>query len=110
MEYTNSIVTLGSLTNPSNAYAMQKGVRIKSNGKREKLIPWSSIKKHQLAKGVYRLESKFKGDNLNLYMARKTINNVNMTGLYNTERECYKAIDLFLIKNGKEPKFILKKL
>jgi hypothetical protein len=110
MEYTNSIVTLGSLTSPSNAYATQKGVKIKRNGKPDKLISWSSIKKHQLAKGVYRLESRFKGDNLNLYMANKTVNKVNMTGLYNTERECYKAIDLFLIKNGKEPKFILKKL
>jgi isocitrate/isopropylmalate dehydrogenase len=42
------------------------------------------------------------------YAIRKQVEGKEIKGTFETEREALKAIDLFLIRNNKEPKYIMK--
>jgi hypothetical protein len=42
-------------------------------------------------------------------MVRKIVNGEEHNSIHLSEREALKAVDLHLINNGKEPKYILKR-
>jgi len=44
-----------------------------------------------------------------MYLVEKTVNGSRLEGVFETKREAFKAVDIHLIKNGREPELILKK-
>ena len=79
---------------------------LEGRGKENKLIPWSMIKKESVVPAVKRCTNDKHG--LDIYMVRKIVNGEEHNSIHLSEREALKAVDLHLINNGKEPKYILK--
>ena len=80
---------------------------MKDIGKENKLIPWSLIKKETIAPAIKRCRNeKYGGD---VYLVAKTVDGKKLDGVYETQREAFKAVDIFLIQNGREPELILKR-
>lgn len=82
-------------------------IPIKNRGKDNKLIPWSMVKKVVVAPAIKHCTNEKYG--LDMYLVEKTVNGSRLEGVYDTKREAFKAVDIHLIKNGKEPELILKK-
>lgn len=90
--------------------ALNKGgifVPLANRGKDKKLIPWKQIKRTKLYSSVKHCSSpKY---NIDVYMVDKTIDGNKLQRLFNTERDALRALDIFLIENGQEPRHILKR-
>lgn len=82
-------------------------VTIKNRGKETKLIPWSLVKKETIEPAIKRCTAPRYG--VDVYIVDKKVGGNRFTGCYDTEKEALKAVDIFLIKNGREPKYILRK-
>ena len=85
------------------------GVLIPVNGvgKDNKFLPWSMVKKVVVAPAIKHCTNEKYG--LDMYLVEKTVNGSRLEGVYDTKREAFKAVDIHLIKNGKDPELILKK-
>lgn len=90
--------------------ATSKGILVpmKNRGKENKLIPWNMIKKEGVIPSVRRCTNKH--HDIDTYLVDKTIDGERMTELFETKREAFKAIDMFLIRKGRDPELILKRL
>tara|TARA_R100000329_G_C7604573_1_gene214501 strand:+ start:856 stop:1158 length:303 start_codon:yes stop_codon:yes gene_type:complete len=90
--------------------SMNKGgifVPLANRGKDKKLIPWRHIKKKTVHESVKHCTSP-KND-IDVWLVDKTIKGQKFERLFSTEREALKALDIFLIKHGQEPRHILKR-
>jgi hypothetical protein len=83
-------------------------VPVKNLGKENKLIPWSMIKRETVAPAVKHCVNEKYG--VDMYLVDKTVNGERLERMFETKREAFKAVDIHLIKNGREPELILKKL
>ena len=83
-------------------------VQVNNTGKSSKLIPWSHVKKTTIARGVKKCEAPKYG--IEIYLVDKTVDGNKLDAVYNTERDALRAVDIFLIENGREPEHILKRL
>lgn len=83
-------------------------VPIENRGKTKKFIPWNIVDKTRVDAGIYKCESK--ADNVACWHVRKEVNHDKLDRIYMTERDALKAVDMLLIKHGREPKYILKKV
>ena len=83
-------------------------VPVKNRGKDNKLIPWSMVKKDIVAPCVKHCTNDKHG--VDIYLVEKTINGNRLEAVFETERDAFKAIDIFLIQNGREPELILKRV
>jgi len=89
---------------------MNKGgifVPLDKRGKDKKLVPWRHIHKRAVHESVKHCTSP-KND-IDVWIVGKTINGNKFERLFSTEREALKALDIFLIKHGQEPRHILKR-
>tara|TARA_R100000388_G_scaffold38810_2_gene29925 strand:+ start:421 stop:705 length:285 start_codon:yes stop_codon:yes gene_type:complete len=82
-------------------------IPIKGVGKDNKFLPWSMVKKETVAPAVKHCTNEKYG--LDMYLVEKTVNGNRLEAVFETKREAFKAVDIHLIKNGKEPELILKK-
>ena len=82
-------------------------IPVKGTGKENKFLPWSMVNKETVATGVKHCTNEKYG--LDMYLVEKTVNGSRLEGVYDTQREAFKAVDIHLIKNGREPELILKK-
>jgi len=84
----------------------KNGIRVPDpkSGKLVKFIPWGMINRERIIPNIDRMTSKFE-----FYYVRKTVNGVQLEQIYPSKRDAMKAIDIFLIRNGKDPLHILKK-
>ena len=82
-------------------------IPVKGVGKDNKFLPWSMVKKVTVAPAIKHCTNEKYG--LNMYLVEKTVNGRRLEGVYDTKREAFKAVDIHLINNGKEPELILKK-
>jgi len=69
-------------------------------------IPWSVIKKE--GTGIRGL-TKIKHNDIELFMLRKSIDRMEVSGLFDTEDDALRYFDLALIKRGREPMYKFKK-
>lgn len=76
-------------------------------GKDNKFLPWSMVNKVTIAPAIKHCTNEKYG--LDMYLVEKTVNGSRLEGVYETKREAFKAVDIHLIKNGREPELILKK-
>jgi len=83
-------------------------IPMKNRGKENKLIPWDMIKKETIVKSVRHCTNKHHG--IDAYLVDKRIDGERMMELFETKREAFKALDMFLIRKGREPELILKRL
>ena len=83
-------------------------IPIKNRGKDNKLLPWSFVKKETIKPAIKRCTAPKHG--VDIYLVEKTVNGNRLECVYSTEREALRAVDIFLIENGREPEHILKKL
>ena len=83
-------------------------VPVKNLGKENKLIPWSMIKKETIVPSIRRCTNEKHG--VDLYIVDKTVDGLRFTDVFDTKREAFKAVDIFLIQNGREPELILKRV
>ena len=82
-------------------------VPLANRGKERKLIPWKQIKRTKVHESVNHCTSK--KEEIDVWLVEKTIKGNRIERLFSTEREALKALDIFLIKNGQEPRHILKR-
>ena len=82
-------------------------IPVKGVGKDNKFLPWSMVKKVVVAPAIKHCTNEKYG--LDMYLVEKTVNGSRLEGVYDTKREAFRAVDIRLIKNGKEPELILKK-
>jgi len=82
-------------------------VPLANRGKDKKLVPWSNITKKRVYPSVNHCVSEKYG--IDSYLVEKTIDGKKMQRLFKTERDALKALDMFLITNGREPRHILKR-
>ena len=83
-------------------------VPLKNRGKETKLIPWSLVKKETIRPAIKRCTAPKHG--VDIYLVEKTVNGHRLEGVYDTERDALRAVDIFLIENGREPEYILRRL
>lgn len=83
-------------------------VPVKNRGKDNKLIPWSMVKKDVVAPCVKHCTNEKHG--VDIYLVEKTVNGNRLEGVFETQRAAFKAVDIFLIQNGREPELILKRV
>ena len=83
-------------------------IPIKNRGKENKLIPWSFVSKETIKPSIKRCTAPKYG--VDIYLVEKTVNGQRLEGVYYTEREALRAVDIFLIENGRDPEHILKRL
>ena len=83
-------------------------VDLKNRGKDKKLIPWSLINKDPVIRSIKHCTAPKYG--IDVYLVDKTVNGNRISGVFSTKKEAMKAIDMQLIRNGREPQHILKKL
>ena len=76
-------------------------------GKDNKFLPWSMVKKVVVAPAIKHCTNEKYG--LDMYLVEKTVNGSRLEGVYDTKRDAFRAVDIHLIKNGREPELILKK-
>ena len=77
----------------------------KTGGNTKKFIPWNLVEKTKVDKGIYKCSA----DDAECWHVRKEVNHEKLDRIYMTERDALKAVDMLLIKNGREPQYILKK-
>ena len=82
-------------------------VPLKNRGKETKLIPWSLVSKEFVRPAIRHITAPKHG--VDVYSVDKKVGDNRLVGTYSTEREALKAVDIFLIRNGREPKYILRK-
>ena len=82
-------------------------IPVKGVGKDNKFLPWSMVKTVVVAPAIKHCTNEKYG--LDMYLVEKTVNGSRLEGVYDTKREAFRAVDIHLIKNGKEPELILKK-
>ena len=82
-------------------------IPVKGTGKENKFLPWSMVNKETVAPAIKHCTNEKYG--LDMYLVEKTVNGSRLEGVYDTQREAFRAVDIHLIKNGKEPELILKK-
>jgi|TARA_Y100000289_G_scaffold34112_1_gene33697 hypothetical protein len=83
-------------------------VPVKNRGKENKLIPWSMVKKETIVPAIKHCTNERYG--VDLYLVDKTVDGTRFTEAFETKREAFKAVDIFLIQNGREPELILKRV
>jgi len=79
--------------------------------KPRKTIYKGGIKKERIVPCCYKYSGVVDAPGLvtfEFYSVKKVIGGKEMQGEFETEREALKAIDMFLIRNRKEPKYIMK--
>jgi hypothetical protein len=67
------------------------------------------INRERIIPNVDKMTGKNRDSKFEFYYVRKTVNGVQLEQIYPTKRDAMKAIDIFLIRNGKDPVHILKK-
>ena len=77
-------------------------------GKDNKFLPWSMVKKEVVAPAVKRCTNEKYG--LDMYLVEKTVDGSRLEGVFESKREAFRAVDIHLIKNGREPELILKRV
>ena len=82
-------------------------IPVKGVGKDNKFLPWSMVNKVVVAPAIKHCTNEKYG--LDMYLVEKTVNVSRLEWVYDTKREAFRAVDIHLIKNGKEPELILKK-
>jgi hypothetical protein len=93
-----------------NKATLNKGgvfVPLVNRGKDKKLIPWSLINKETVMPSVKHCTSPKYG--IDVYVVDKMVNGQKLSQVFSTKREALKAIDILLIRNGREPEHILKR-
>lgn len=83
-------------------------IPVKNRGKDNKIIPWSMVKKEIVAPCVKRCTND--DHNVDIYLVEKTIDGNRLEGVFETKRDAFRAVDVFLIQNGREPELILKRV
>jgi hypothetical protein len=83
-------------------------VPLKNRGKDNKLIPWSLVKKETIKPAIKRCTAPKHG--VDIYVVEKTVDGKKLDAVFETEREALRAVDIFLIENGREPEYILRRL
>lgn len=83
-------------------------IPVKGVGKDNKFLPWSMVKKETVAPAVKHCTNDKYG--LDMYLVEKTVNGSLLEGVYKTKRDAFRAVDIHLIQNGREPELILKRL
>ena len=79
------------------------------NGKNLVTVPWNFLKKRDTGiGGLKRVTST--ANHFDLLVLDKAIGQERIVGTFDTKREALKYYDIALIKRGREPKYILKKL
>jgi hypothetical protein len=82
-------------------------VPVKNMGKATKLIPWSMVEKTLVHPSIRHCRAP--RYNVDVYLVEKTINGNRLKQAYKTEKDAMMALDVFLIRNGMEPRHILKR-
>ena len=82
-------------------------VPLKNRGKENKLIPWAMINKEKIKPAIQRCTAPKHG--IDIYIVDKKIDGKRLEAVFKTEREALKAVDIFLIENGREPEYILRR-
>jgi len=82
-------------------------VPVKNTGKATKLIPWSMVDKKLIHPAIR--HCKAPRYNVDVYLVEKTIKGNRLKQAYKTEKDAMMALDVFLIRNGMEPRHILKR-
>ena len=82
-------------------------IPVKGVGKDNKFLPWSMVKKVLLP--LPSSTAPMRSMVWTCTSSRSTVNGSRLEGVYDTKREAFRAVDIHLIKNGKEPELILKK-
>jgi hypothetical protein len=77
-------------------------------GKDNKFLPWSMVKKEVVAPAVKHCTNEKYG--LDMYLVEKTVDGSRLEGVFESKREAFRAVDIHLIKNGREPELILKRV
>jgi len=87
------------------------GIRIPDpkSGKTQKFVPWGLLNRERVIPNIDKITGKNRDNNFEFYYVRKTVNGVQLEQIYPTKRDAMKAIDIFLIRNGRKPLHILKK-
>jgi hypothetical protein len=83
-------------------------VPVKNRGKENKLIPWSMVKKETIAPAIKHCVNEKYG--VDLYIVDKVVEGNRLSEVFKTKRDAFKAVDIFLIQNGREPELILKRV
>ena len=89
----------------------KNGIRIPDpkSGKLVKFVPWGMINRKKVLPNIDMVTGKNRDTNFEFYYVRKTVNGVQLEQIYPTQRDAMKAIDIFLIRNGRDPEHILTK-
>ena len=89
----------------------KRGIRIPDpkSGKLNKFIPWGLLKRERIVENVHKLTGRNRDFNFEVFYVKKTIDGNKLEKLYPSQREALKAIDIFLIRSGRDPQHILKK-
>jgi len=82
-------------------------VSMENRGKDKKLVPWALIERNQIYPSVKHCVCEEHG--IDTYLVEKSIAGNRLRRLFANEREALKALDMFLISNGKEPRHVLKR-
>jgi len=82
-------------------------VPLTNRGKDKRLIPWSLIHKETVMKSVKHCTSPKYG--IDVYVVDKMVNGQKLNQVFSNRRDALKAIDMLLIRNGREPEHILKR-
>lgn len=88
------------------------GIRVPDpkSGKLVKFIPWGMINREKVMPCIDKVTGKTRDNKFEFYYVRKTVDGVQLEHFYATQRDAMKAIDIFLIRNGRDPEHILKKV
>lgn len=89
----------------------KRGIRIPDpkSGKLSKFIPWGLLNREKVFPNVDKITGRNRDFNFEVFYVRKTIDGNKLEKLYPSQREALKAIDIFLIRSGRDPQHILQK-
>ena len=89
----------------------KRGIRIPDpkSGKLSKFIPWGLLNREKILPNVDKITGRNRDFNFEVFYVRKTIDGNKLEKLYPSQREALKAIDIFLIRSGRDPQHILQK-
>ena len=84
----------------------------RSDLKKRKRIDRKSMTRTRVVPGVFRYSGKLddsRDTTFEFFLVYKTVNKSRLMHCFATEREALRSIDMFLIREGKQPKYTLKK-
>ena len=105
MVYDNAMIQAEDIALDKN------GIRVPDpkSGKLVKFIPWGMINRERIIPNIDKMTGKNRDSKFEFYYVRKTVDGVQLEQIYPSKRDAMKAIDIFLIRNGRDPLHILKK-